>query len=382
MKVALVYDRVNKFGGAERVLQTLHKIWPEAPLFTSVFNSKKAAWAKIFEVKPSFLQKLPFLKNNHELFPFLMPFGFEDFDFSGFDVVISITSAEAKGIITKPDSLHVCYCLTPTRYLWSGWQYYNQNMQFGIFNPLARLIAKPLLLNLKKWDKLASQRPDYYFAISKEVKKRIKKYYQRGSEVIYPGVDTNKFKPINNNQNNKNNKSNNKNNNYFLLVSRLVPYKRVDLVIKVFNKLGWNLKIIGRGKEEAKLKKPAKANIEFLKDLTDKRLLGYYQNCLGFVFAGEEDLGLVALEAQACGKPVLCFLKGGMAEVVLEGKTGMFFENQTEESLILALKEFKKQSFSSKECRQNALNYNHKKFIKNFKSKVEELWTAKQKNLI
>ncbi len=373
MKIALVYDRVNKFGGAERVLQALHKIWPEAPLFTAVWNPKTASWSKIFQITPSFLQKLPFLKNNHEVFPFLMPFAFESFDFSGFDVVLSITSAEAKGIITKPSTLHICYCLTPTRYLWSGRKYYQENMQFGLLNPLAKLVAQPLLARLKKWDQVACFRPDYYLAISRQVQARIKKYYQQDSEVIYPGIDLDRFKLA----------QKQIDRDYFLVVSRLVSYKRVDLVIKAFNQLGWPLKIIGSGKEKSKLKALAKDNITFIdQNLTDQTLLGYYQNCLALVFAGQEDLGLVALEAQACGRPVICLAKGGMPETVKEGKTGLLFKKQTSKSLLVALKKFDKNRFKDKDCVNNASKFSQQEFIKNFKRKVEELWHIHQKSLI
>src|ERR1035437_3756793 len=179
MKVALVYDRVNKWGGAERVLLALHKIFPEAPLFTSVYNAESAAWAKVFDVRTSFLQNFPKAKTAHELYAVLMPLAFESFNFDNFDLVISVTSEAAKGIITKPSTLHICYCLTPTRYLWSG---YNDYFKSSIF----KLISKPLVSYLRFWDKIAAKRPDEYIAISIEVKNRIKKYYKRDSEVVYP----------------------------------------------------------------------------------------------------------------------------------------------------------------------------------------------------
>ena len=205
LRVALVYDRVNKFGGAERVLLALHKIWPKAPLYTSVYDSQGAPWAKDFNVIPSFVQKFPLAKKKHEIYPWLMPFAFESFNlaqhrtgsgagFDKFDIVISVTSAEAKGIITKPETLHLCYCLTPTRYLWSSYEHYLKNPRYGVFNSLAELLMKPMLSNLRKWDKVASQRPDHYIAISKTVKKRIKKYYDRDADIIYPPVDIKKFR--------------------------------------------------------------------------------------------------------------------------------------------------------------------------------------------
>ena len=268
MKVALVYDRVNKWGGAERVLLALHKLFPYAPLYTSVYDREKAPWAKVFDVKTSFLQRLPFA-TNHELFATLMPIAFESFSFDEYDLVISVTSEAAKGIITKPKTMHICYCLTPTRYLWSGLnEYYNQPAA-GIFNPGVRLGMKLFVNKLRRWDKISSKRPDSYLSISKTVKRRIVAYYNRESKVIYPPVDTEVFnlpkvKTLN---------------DYFLIVSRLVPYKRVDYAIEAFSQLPYRLKIIGSGIDEKRLKKNAGKNIEFIgSDLTDRKLGWYYQN--------------------------------------------------------------------------------------------------------
>ena len=179
MRVALVYDRVNKWGGAERVLLALNKIFPKADLFTSVYNKEKAEWAKVFNVKTTFLQKFPLAKSSHQFYATLMPIAFENLNFEGYDLVISVTSESAKGIITKPETLHICYCLTPNRYLWSSFDDY-------FTNPLLRFISKPAVSYLRMWDKTSAQRPDKYIAISTAVKDRIKKYYGKDSEVIYP----------------------------------------------------------------------------------------------------------------------------------------------------------------------------------------------------
>jgi len=372
MKVALVYDRVNKFGGAERVLLALHKIWPEAPLYTSVYHSRSTPWASVFRVIPSFLQRFPLAKTNHEIYPLLMPLAFESFNFDEYDVVISVTSEAAKGIITKPKTLHLCYCLTPTRYLWSGYEEY--------FNSPLGLIAEPWLKDLKKWDLIASERPDEILAISETVSDRIEKYYQRKSEVIYPPVNTRKFTIPACRQAGFNLQFSNIKEKYFLVVSRLVKYKKVDLAIEAFNALGWKLKIVGIGRGMSRLKKMAKKNIEFLGQLTDKELLSYYQNCQAVIFCQEEDFGIVPLEAQACGKPVIAFEKGGAKETVIEGKTGLFFEKQTRSSLVEALKRFKPGNFKSKDCRKQVEKFSQEKFIKKFKKKVEEKWQMFLKN--
>ncbi len=358
MKVALVYDWVSKIGGAERVLEALHEIWPEAPLYTAVYNSTTAPWAKKFQVIPSFLNKFPLASKHHEFYPWLTPLAFEGFDFSDFDVVISVTSAYAKGIITRPSTLHFCYCLTPTRYLWSGYHQYFKN------KPL-RFLSKPLLKYLRNWDKVACQRPDFYLAISENVQKRIKKYYHRSSKVVYPPLDINKFFII----------KEKRSSDYFLMVSRLVAYKKVDLAIKAFNQLGWPLKIVGIGSQMSRLKIMAKRNIEFLGQLTDNELLSYYQNCRAVVFPQEEDFGLVPLEAQACGKPVIAFKAGGALETVVEGRTGTFFYPQTSQALIKTLKVFKAKDFNPGVCRKNAKKFSKQSFKDNFKKAIEREYT-------
>lgn len=366
MKVALVYDRVNKWGGAERVLLALHEIWPEAPLYTAVYHPQTAPWANVFKVIPSFLQKFPLAQAHHEFYPWLMPLAFESFNFDEYDVVISVTSEAAKGILTKPRTLHLCYCLTPTRYLWSGYEEYFASKWF-------RLFTKPMVGYLRNWDKIAAQRPDGYLAISQTVRERIKKYYGRESEVIYPPVNTDKFKVQNAKFKVKE--------DFYLVVSRLVKYKKIDLAVEAFNQLGWNLKIAGTGGELKKLQAEAGKNIQFLGQLTDEALLGYYQNCQGVIFPGEEDFGLVPLEAQAAGKPVIAFARGGALETVIDGKTGLFFNRQTPQALIDILKKFKSRKFKAEDCRAQAEKFNQSRFTREFKSTVERKWQEHLKNI-
>lgn len=350
MKLAIVYDRVNKWGGAERVLLTLHELWPDAPLFTAVYDARRARWADVFKVKTSFLQHAPFAARHHELYPWATPMAFESFSFDGFDVVLSVTSAEAKDIITKPGIVHICYCLTPTRYLWSGRGEYEES---GFMGRAFRLFAP----TLKKWDLVASNRPDYYMAISHHVAKRIKRYYKKNVEkVIYPPVDLDAFTVSDGG-------------GFFLCVARLVPYKRVDRVIRVFNKLGWPLKIVGTGMMETKLKSMAKDNIEFVGNLTDAALVTYYQKSRAFVFAGDEDFGIVSLEAQACGKPVICPRNSGMAETVIEGETGELFDTD----LTGALQTFAGKRYDSTSCRRNAGRFSKENFKKAMRDEVLRL---------
>jgi len=289
-----------------------------------------------------------------------MPLAFESFSFDEYDLVISVTSEAAKGVITKPGTVHVCYCLTPTRYLWSGYDEYFKNQ-------LLRFIAKPIILYLKAWDKIAAQRPDRFIAISQEVKKRIKKYYDRNSEVIYPPLQIpNSKSQITNNS--KNTKHKILDTGYFLVVSRLVPYKRIDIAVKAFNKLKLPLKIVGDGSEKETLEQMAESNIEFLGYLTDKELVGYYKECQALIFPGKEDFGLTILEAQSFGKPVIAFEGGGALETIIENKTGMFFTPQTDEALIRSVNDFMKKKFIPNDCIKQAEKFN----IEMFNNRIKE----------
>lgn len=366
MKIAIVYDRVNKIGGAERVITALHKIWPEAPLYTAVYNPKTASWASVFKVRTSFLQKFPFAKTNHEIYPWLTPLAFESFNFDQFDVVISVTSSDAKGIITKAGTIHICYCLTPTRYLWPV------NVGYKI-----SAIFLPLITGLRIWDQIAAVRPDVFLSISKSVKEKIAKYYRRDSDVIYPPVDLEKWFP-------KNEKSSGE---YFLVVSRLVSYKKIDIVIKAFNRLGLPLKIVGDGKERQPLRELANKNIEFLGQLSDRELLECYQNCKALVFPQEEDFGITPLEAQACGKPVIAFGKGGALETVVNGKTGLFFNDQTADGLIKAIEQFNNLpagkaglTIDPKNCRKQAEKFGQSLFKKKFEKTVIDIYNEFRNN--
>lgn len=347
MKTALVYDRVNKWGGAERVLLTLHKIFPDAPLYTSVYNPEKARWARDFKIRTSFLQSIPFVRDNHEVVPFAMPLAFEQFDFDDFDLVISVTSEAAKGIITKPKTKHICYCLTPTRYLWSGYDEYFKNQ-------LLKTFSYPAVNYLRKWDVSASARVDVFASLSKEVQGRIKEYYGRDSELIYPpaGLEIK-------------NKDAMKNKDFFLVVSRLsrfTKYKRIDLVIEACNKMKLPLKIAGYGNWEEDLKKIAGPTVEFLGKVSDEKLVQLYSSCKALIFPAYEDFGLTIVEAQQFGKPVIAYRGGGALETVTENKTGVFFDTQNIDDLTSAIEKFEKSKFSAKDCIEQAEKFNFEIF--------------------
>jgi glycosyltransferase involved in cell wall biosynthesis len=348
MKIAFVHDYLNQYGGAERVLQVLCAMFPEAPIYTTVYDAD--ATGRVFEgrvIRTSFLQKIPGARQYHRLFPWLMPLAVEQFDLSAYDIVFSISSSFAKGIITKPSTRHICYCLTPTRYLWDDSQKYASEAEYPW------LVKKfiPLFLSyLRIWDKEASIRPDEMVAISRFVAERVRKYYGRHSEVIYPPVNVEKFRIAD------------KVGDYFLMVGRLVPYKKFDMVIRVFNELGWPLKIVGTGTQADDLKKLAKKNIEFIGAVDDSQLAQLYSHAKALIFPQEEDFGIVPLEAMASGRPVVAYAGGGALETIVDGMSGMLFSQQTEASLTDALKRFQSIRFDPKVCRMQAEKFSVQKF--------------------
>ncbi|HSW98133.1 MAG TPA: glycosyltransferase [Candidatus Saccharimonadales bacterium] len=383
MKVALVYDRVNKWGGAERVLLALAELFPDAPLYTSVYNKKTARWAKPFDVRSTFLQKIPFASSSHEQFALFMPVAFESFHFDDYDVVISITSEHAKSILTKPQTLHICYCLTPTRYLWSGYQDYFKNS-------LLRFLSHPAIAYLKTFDTIASNRPDFYIAISQAVQERIKNYYQKDSSVVYPAL-TLASRSVSLEEKKLNSPLKvalgdthwraGERSSYFLIVSRFVPYKRLDIAIEACNMLKLPLIIVGKGSEEGALRRIAGPTVTFVGTLTDEELLEYYRNCKALIIPANEDFGLTALEVQAQGKPVIALKSGGVLETVIEGKTGAFFYPQNAHALITALKNFDTFHFDRKDCIQQARKFGTEQFKKAFMAQLQTYIKEYKKNL-
>jgi len=292
-----------------------------------------------------------------------MPIAFERFSFSGYDMVISVTSEAAKGIVTRPGTVHICYVLTPTRYLWSGYKEYFKN-------PALKLLASPTISYLKKWDKVAANRPDRLVAISKEVQDRIKRYYGRDSVVIYPPVDL-----ASDNDHLVSTVKKNKSKPYFLIVSRLskfTRYKRIDLAIQACNELKLPLKVIGDGNWKKELEKMAGPTIEFIGKVDDKKLQEYYRNCTALIFPALEDFGLTVVEAQAYGKPVIAFRGGGALETIKEGKTGLFFDQQNKDSLIQALLLFEKMKFHPDESKKNAQRFSTSNFSSAFLKLVSQ----------
>ncbi len=363
MKVALVYDRVNKIGGAERVLVDLRRIYPDAPLFTLVHNQETAPWSKNFKVTSSFFNKIKFFREHHELLAPFAPLAFETFDFREFDVVISITSAEAKSVITRPETLHLCYCLTPTRYLWSGVEGYRK-----VF-PM-KSIFDLWLKSARKADLIFANRPDVLLSISKEVQKRVSTYYQKKSDVVYPAIDYEFF----------NKPHQHKKQDYYLVVNRLVPYKRTDIVIEAFNQLKKPLLIVGTGSDENRLKKMAGDSIDFLGLVDDVKLRHIYAKAKAIICPQEEDFGLTPLEAAATGTPALVYSAGGYLETVINNDTGLYFDTQSKEAIISVVNRFEAghHQVSLKHCKEQAALFSRDRFSRAFSAKVDKEWQQHQ----
>ena len=340
MKLALVHDYLTQFGGGERVLEALSDMYPDAPIYTLIYDER--ATGGVFKGKKivtSFLQKIPFTKKYHRVFPMLMPLAIEQFDFSEFDTVLSVSASFAKGIITKPSTRHINYCLTPTRFLWDDSHRYVSEFRYPW--PIKKLL--PLALSyLRLWDKEAALRVDAYVGISRFVQERIKKYYAQDSSLIYPFVDTSKYgisETVD---------------DYFLMVGRLVGYKRFDLAVKAFSAMELPLKIVGDGPERKHLQAMAGKNIEFLGLVSDNKMPALYARAIAVVFPQEEDFGIVPLEAMASGRPVIAYRGGGALETVTDGVAGVFFDQQTEIDLSLAIGNAVQRDWNSQKIREQA----------------------------
>ena len=366
MRVAFIHDHLVQHGGAERVLAAMQAMWPEAPTYTLQYDPKTMdATFGHREIRTSFLQRLPFGKRLFRWLLPLMPVATESYDLSDFDVVISNSSAFSKGVITAPHTLHICYCHTPTRYLWSDSGSYVEELRVP---RLVKAILPSILHRLRTWDQLAAQRVDYFIANSETVKRRIQKYYRKESTVIYPPVDVEAFAVS---QEPK---------NYFLTGGRLVAYKRFDLVIDAFTKTGQPLKIFGSGPMEAELKRRAGKNIEFVGRVSDEERARLFANAIAFINPQEEDFGLTVIESMAAGRPVIAYARGGAVESVLDGQTGILFTKQTAEELANIALQFDHTKFNPELIRRHAEQFSTQLFRKNMYDLVHTLWRKHQVN--
>ncbi len=356
MRVALVHDYLTQMGGAERVLLALHELFPDAPIYTSIYNPAAVdpAFATM-DVRVSFLQRIPFARRHNRWLLPLYPYAFDALDLRGYDLVISDSSAFAKGVVTRPDALHICYCHTPMRWAWS----YEDYVEREHLGRLSRMLLRPLVSKLRLWDYAGAARVDYFIANSPTVAARIAKYYRRDSSILPPPVDTSRFTPCDSTE------------DYFLVVSRLVPYKRVDIAVESFSRLGLPLRVVGSGRDERRLRNLAAPNVEFLGQLDDADLREQMARCRALIFPGEEDFGLTPVEAQSCGRPVIAYAAGGALASVVEGSTGIFFPEQTANSLAHAVERFDDAFFDPAAIRRHAEEFDTQRFLRRFSQFID-----------
>lgn len=359
-RIAIVHDFLKSYGGAERVTLELAKLFPDAPIYTLIYDPKLSKYFPADRIHTSYLQKLSFLPT-HWLFS-LFPKAIESFNFDQFDIVISSSNSYAKNIITSPHTHHISYVHSPMR---PAWDSYHSYLSQRTKNPIVQAVVRNFLHKIRQWDRLGADRVDTFIANSENVANRIQKYYRRDSQVIYPPVDVAHIEPQAEHQ------------GYFLVVSRLSYYKRIDLAIKACNQLGLPLKVIGVGDEYQNLKAMSGPTVELLGWQDDKQKFEYLQNARALIFPGEEDLGIVPIEAMAAGKPVIAYGKGGLLETVIPNKTGIFFTEQTVASLIEAINGYiaHEDSFNYQEIATHAQSFS----AEVFGDKIKQLVKSKQK---
>jgi glycosyltransferase involved in cell wall biosynthesis len=385
MKVALVHDYLTEYGGAERVLEAIHEIWSEAPVFTSLTKKDVAAeLALLLEraKQASLLQNIPLASRLAKSFTFFMPLVFENMDLRDYDVVISDGTIWSKGVLTTPEQLHIFYCHTPPRWLY-GYPGETDRRRLWYLQP----ILKPLDNWLRVWDFETAQRPDFIVANSQEVAKRIKKFWRREAKVIYPSVDLSIITPSATSQvccvattGLSTCEVAGDGGDYFLVVSRLSAYKNVDIAIEACNKLQLPLAVVGTGREEERLKKLAGPTVKFLKNLPDAELVEIYQNCRALIHsASDEDFGIAPVEAMSFGKPVIALRSGGVTETVVGGKTGIFFDEPTVESLVGGIKGLKDLKSIKENCVEQAKKFSKERFQEEFREFVESRWRERFK---
>jgi glycosyltransferase involved in cell wall biosynthesis len=348
LRVAIVHDWLNQVGGAEVVLRVLKSIFPAAPVYTSIFAPATLPDMADWDIRPSFLDRLPGVHQHHRRCLPLYPLAFEQFDFSAYDLVISNKSGFCHGIRTPERTQHLCYCLTPTRYLWLTRDYLAEEA----VGPLARAGLRLVLPYLRHWDRQAArQRVDAFAAISTTIQQRITDFYQRRSTVIYPPVNVDQFQL-----------SSNGTGDYFMLLSRLVPYKRLDLAVEAFSALGLPLVVVGDGRDRQRLEAMAGSNVRFLGWQPPTTVRDYLAHCQALIWPGLEDFGLAPVEAQASGRPVIAYAGGGALDTVVDGVTGTLFEPQTSEALVEAVAGFDATAYDPQAIRQHAERFDVGRF--------------------
>lgn len=366
--IALIHDWLNQRGGAEDVLEALVALYPDAPLYTALYDRARmpAHWRE-WDIRTGFIDRLPLAQRKPQLYFPLYPHNFEQFDLRGYDVVLSNKSGFCHGVITGPETMHVCYCLTPTRYVWR----YHQYAERENLGRATRLALAPFLTNLRMWDRLAADRVDHFIAISDEVRRRIAKVYRRESTIIYPPVDVGRFEPSS------------RIDDYYLFVGRLVPYRRLDVLIEAFNKMGRPLVIAGSGRDRERLEALAGPTVKFLGFVPDADLPDLLARCRAFVWPGEEDFGISPLQASAAGRPVIAYAAGGTLETVITAPnqpvTGALFTEQSVAAIITTVESFDPLSVDPAAIRRHAEQFDiavFKRRIDDFIARKYEEWNS------
>lgn len=380
IRVALVHDWLITLGGSDRVLLALHHVFPDAPVYVGLHDPRRLPPEfSTLRIRASWLQRIPGTTRRHRSLVPIMPAAFERFDLRGYDLVISSSHACAKGVQVPQGTVHICYCHTPMRYAWDL-----QSEYLTVVPPLLRPAARLALSRLRRWDQATAHRVDHFIANSRHVATRIQRYYGREATVIYPPVDTEFFTPRGTPEIGRGGAdasvgdlAGSAGGSYFLAVSRLVPYKRVDLAVQACTAVGRPLVVVGDGPEAPRLRAMAGPNVRFVGEVDDVTLREYYGKCIALVFPGVEDFGLVPVEAQACGKPVIAFGAGGALESVIPGVSGMFFGEQTVDSLREALRAFDPRAYDAGIIRRHAEFFSVQRFHHHIAEFVEQVLPVK-----
>lgn len=369
LKVAIVHDWLVSYAGADRVVDCMHHVFPDAPIYTLVYDKEKMpAWFRDYDIRTTWIQKIPFATKLYKKLLPLMPGAFEALDLSEYDLVLSSSSSCSKGVITRPDAVHICYCHTPIRYVWDFYYTYRANA-----NPLVRAVMPGQMHKLRQWDKCAADRVDYFIANSCYIAQRIKKYYRRDSDVIYPCVHINQSPFV-------------EKEDFYLVVGRFTWYKRIDLAVAACTKLGRRLVVIGAGDEESRLRAIAGPTVEFKGGgLSDAEVRDYYLRAKAFLFPGEEDFGITPVEAQSAGTPVLAYGRGGACETVEDGRTGLLFHAQTVDSLAECIEKFEAEGVActKEEIRAHSLRFSEERFeaqLREYCARRVEDWRRELQN--
>ncbi|MGD9048567.1 MAG: glycosyltransferase [Anaerolineae bacterium] len=359
MRVAIVHDWLNQIGGAEGVLEALVEMFPGAPVYTSMYwpEAMPAAY-RGWDIRTTWMDRLPAIHRHHQPYLLLYPLAFGGLDLGSYDLVISNKSAFCLGVRTSPETRHICYCLTPTRFVWDYDAYIDREQVGGA----ARGLVQPFLGRLQRWEREAAERVDAFISISHEVQKRVKRLYDRESAIVYPPVETGRFVPM----------PDGSHDDYYLIVSRLVPYKRIDLAVRAFTELGLPLWIGGSGRDRASLEAMAGPNIRFLGRVPDEEMGRLMARCRAFVFPGLEDFGITPVQAMAAGRPVIAYAGGGALDYVIDGVTGTFFHEQTPESLSDAVRRCDGAAFDPAAIRTHAEEFDAGVFKSGLLACVEE----------